>query len=1015
LGAYEALSGEVCFCPENPRFRYTLTMPRRELLTSAERTQLLAFPDDEAELIRLATLASADLAFVRQRRGERNRLGIAVLIVYLRYGRILGEEEKPHEHVLSLLAAQLEIAPSVWELYAVRDETRREHLLDLLPRLGMEQFGRREYRSISAWVEPIALQTTRGVVLAQAVVEELRRRRIVLPPVPTIERLCGEVATRAQRKVFSLLTGDLSVEQRGRLDELLELRPGSSYSRLSWLRMPAGAPTAKAVLAHIERLRAVRDLGLSPEISQRVHQNRLLQLAREGAQSAVYQFKEYEQDRRHGTLVALMVETAATLTDEILELHDRLIGSFFTQAKNKYERAFAEQGKAINDKVRLYARIGSALVEAREQGRDAFQAIEKIVPWKFFSDSVREAGELARDENFNPLALITEHYPQLRRYGPAFLETFEFRPAAVAKDLIAAIQVLREMNRSGARRIPADAPVGFIRKRWAEYVFGPEEVDRRFYEICVMAELKNALRSGDVSVVGSRQFRNFDDFLMPRPEFVERLTLKTLALPCATSSATYLADRLDTLRTALNQTTALASAGELPDVELTGAGLKISPMENSVPQGADALRATLYRLIPHVKITDLLMEVDRWTGFTRRFVHLKTDEPAKDPALMLTALLADATNLGLGKMAESSPGISLARLSWLVAWHIRDETYSKGLAEIVNHHHRNPFASRWGEGRTSSSDGQRFRAGGRGEASGQVNPKYGNEPGVTFYTHISDQYAPFHTKVINAAVRDATHVLDGLLYHESDLRIEEHYTDTGGFTDHVFGLCHLLGFRFAPRIRDLADKKLYVPGKPNQWCALTPLIGGTINTRLIEQQLGEVLRLAASIQQGTVTASLILRKLGSYPRQNSLALALREIGRMERTLYMLAWLEDPTLRRRVTAGLNKGEARNSLARAIFFNRLGEVRDRSFENQRHRASGLNLVTAAITLWNTVYLERAVEALGKTQAIDPALLQHVSPLGWEHINLTGDYTWTTNKRVAKGGFRQLRTPRATVPNP
>ena len=107
-------------------------MPRRELLTSAERAQLLAFPDDQAELVRLATLASDDLAFVRQRRGEHNRLGIAVLMVYLRYGRTLGEEEKPHENLLSLVAAQLEIAPSVWELYAVRDETRREHLLDLL-------------------------------------------------------------------------------------------------------------------------------------------------------------------------------------------------------------------------------------------------------------------------------------------------------------------------------------------------------------------------------------------------------------------------------------------------------------------------------------------------------------------------------------------------------------------------------------------------------------------------------------------------------------------------------------------------------------------------------------------------------------------------------------------------------------------------------------------------------------------------------------------------------------------
>jgi TnpA family transposase len=161
-------------------------------------------------------------------------------------------------------------------------------------------------------------------------------------------------------------------------------------------------------------------------------------------------------------------------------------------------------------------------------------------------------------------------------------------------------------------------------------------------------------------------------------------------------------------------------------------------------------------------------------------------------------------------------------------YRIRDESYSKALAEIVNYQHRVLFSTLWGEGTTSSSDGQRYRAGGRGEAAGQVNLKYGNDPGVTFYTHISDQYAPFHTEVINAAVRDATHVLDGLLYHESDLRIEEHYTDTAGFTDHVFALCHLLGFRFAPRIRDLADKRLYVSGKASQWSSLSPLIGGSI-------------------------------------------------------------------------------------------------------------------------------------------------------------------------------------------
>jgi len=162
-------------------------------------------------------------------------------------------------------------------------------------------------------------------------------------------------------------------------------------------------------------------------------------------------------------------------------------------------------------------------------------------------------------------------------------------------------------------------------------------------------------------------------------------------------------------------------------------------------------------------------------------------------------------------MAESCPGTTYSRLAWLQAWHVRDETYQAALVSLVNAHHAHPFSEHWGDGTTSSSDGQRFRTGGWAEKGGNINPKYGSEPGIQFYTHVSDQYIPFHSKVINVGVRDATYVLDGLLYHESDLRIEEHYTDTAGFTDHVFALMHLLGFRFAPRIRDLADKKLYVP------------------------------------------------------------------------------------------------------------------------------------------------------------------------------------------------------------
>ena len=192
------------------------------------------------------------------------------------------------------------------------------------------------------------------------------------------------------------------------------------------------------------------------------------------------------------------------------------------------------------------------------------------------------------------------------------------------------------------------------------------------------------------------------------------------------------------------------------------------------------------------------MEVDEWTGLARNFTHVRGGGPARDRELLLAAILADGINLGLSRMAEACPGVSASALSRIATRHIREETYSKALAEIVNYHHSLEFAGHWGDGTTSSADGQRFPTGGRGDVHGQHNARYGRDPSVNFYTHSSDQYAPFHSKLISTTVRDATYVLDGLLYHESNLRIVEHDTDTAGFTDHVFAMMHLLGFWSAP-------------------------------------------------------------------------------------------------------------------------------------------------------------------------------------------------------------------------
>jgi TnpA family transposase len=983
-------------------------MPHRDLLTESQRLSVHAPASDERGMVRHYTLSSEDLALINRRRGDPNRLGFALMLCYLRFpGRILQQGEQPPAELCRFVAEQLSLDAAHFGDYAERDQTRREHVLEIQAALEIRPLTRAMYRELAAWLLPTALATDHGLTLVATLLEELRARHIVCPPLPAIERLAGSVRARAQRQLWRRLADGLNDQQRQSLDQLLEVRVGGGQSTLAWLRQTAYAASTGNFPKLIERLSLVRALGIEPERATRVHQNYWLKLAREGGQSTVQHLAELEPLRRYATLTALVLELTATLTDEALTMFEHLVGQLFKKSERAHAEQFHASGKSINEKVRLYARVGQALIEARSTGGDVFAAIETVLPWPKFESTVAEAQTLAQPEEFDYLALLDERYSSVRKFAPLLLAHFEFHAAPAAAELLQALDVLRDLNTSGKRTLPEQVPTGFVKPRWRPHVFSSSGVDRHFYELCALAELRDRLRAGDIWVTGSRQYRDFETYLIPAATF-KVMQEEPLPLDVDTHLPSYMAECRQRLEDNLTTVASKAREKTLPDVTLAEGELRIAPLHKNTPESAEAFAEKAYALIPHVKITELLAEVDQWTGLGDRFVHLRTQAPPKNRQALLTAVLADGINLGLTRMSEACHETTWRQLSWTADWHVREECYAQALAGLIDAQHRQPLAAYWGSGTTSSSDAQFFRAGGRGEVGGLVNLHYGQDPGVKFYTHLSDQFGPFHTKVIAATANEAPYVLDGLLYHQSSLVINEHYTDTGGFSDHVFAICRLLGFRFAPRIRDLMEKRLYLlPGMivPPE---LASLVAGAINLRVISDHWFELLRLAMSIKTGTVTASVILRKLAAYPRQNGLALALRELGKLERTFFTLQWLQDPELRRRSHVGLNKGEQQNALRRAVFFNRLGEIRDRSYENQRHRASGLNLLVAAIILWNTTYLQRAVDHL-RSQGHHPAPgdLAHLSPLGWEHINLTGDYHWETSPTLGPDQFRPLRT--------
>ena len=978
-------------------------MARRRLLDDVQWAGLLSPPSDEREIVRHYTLSDEDLAAAVSKRGDHNRIGFALTLCYLRFpGRALGIGETPPLPLIRFVAQQLQLKPEAYAAYARRDQTRREHLAELSRSLGCKAFERSELRPLIGWLTPMAHKPRGPEQLVPILIDELRRRRILLPSAAVLEMIVHQARARAESTVHRALLEGLGTDTRASLDRLLEPMPEETMSRLAWLRTAQQSPAARNILGLTERVRFVRTLGIDRKRRQDIPAQAFERLADEGLRMTAQHLRDLTGPRRHAVLCASMIKLESLLTDATLSMFDKLMGSVARKAARRSDEKTLQSAHDVRARIRALTKACRAVIAARQSDADPFAAIDHDVGWQTFLRAVAEAETFAAPMVDGDKTELIEKYPSIRLFAPTLLETFQFRGAAAVTSLLKAIEAVAEMYRSGKRSLPENAPTAFLRKSWRPVVFDGEEIDRKAYVLCVLTDLRDRLRAGDVWVDGSRQYQDFESYLVPKATFALLKAEGPLPLAIETDPERYLAGRGDALDRELAAVGKLAEAGGLKDVEIVDGDIKITPLRAVTPPEAAALKDQAYELLPRVKITDLLQEVDRWTGFSECFTHQRSGRPAEDKSVLLSAILADGINLGLTRMADVCRGVTMRQLAWVHDWHVREETYVAALARLIEAHRVMPLAKAWGSGTTSSSDGQYFRAGGRGEALADINARHGNEPGVAFYTHISDQFGPFYTKVIAATASEAPHVLDGLLYHQTGLQIEEHYTDTGGVTDHVFGLCHLFGFRFAPRIRDLKDRRLCVFPDAAQPARLPPIIAGTINVEHIKAHWDELLRLAVSIRSGTSSASAMLKRLSAYPRQNGLAIALREIGRIERSLFTMDWLKSPELRRRAHAGLNKGEARNALARAIFFHSLGELRDRTFENQFFRASGLNLLVAAIILWNTKYLERALAAIPPQQHLIP----HVTPLGWEHISLTGDYIWADEAAPAEGALRSLR---------
>lgn len=462
---------------------------------------------------------------------------------------------------------------------------------------------------------------------------------------------------------------------------------------------------------------------------------------------------------------------------------------------------------------------------------------------------MEEAEHIVHPDDDNYFDFLATRYSYLRQFTPAFLQAIAFQSNVPEDPLLKAVAVLRHLNATQRRALPVDAPLDFVPPKWLPYVLTPEgHLNRHYYELCVLWELRNALRAGNIWLSSSRRYANPEIYLIPktqwlalRPDVCQQIQLPEGPTARFTAREQELAElfaRVDPL---------LAQDG---NVQMEEGNLVISPLTaEDRPASATALEQQIDERLPYVDLSEVLIEVDRWTGFSQCLEHAAGSEP-RSKALqrhLYAALLGQGCNIGLTRMARSAE-TTYHQVAWCNTWYLREETLKAATNTLVNFQYNQLLSHHWGGGTLSSSDGQRFPVSGKIRNATALPRYFGYGRGVTFYTWTSDQFSQYGTKVIPATVRDATYVLDEILDNETELSLVEHTTDTAGYTDIVFALFDLLGLQFSPRLRDIGSRQLYRLDRATASPTLRPLLKGRLKRPFILSRWDDMVRVAGSLK-----------------------------------------------------------------------------------------------------------------------------------------------------------------------
>jgi TnpA family transposase len=831
--------------------------------------------------------------------------------------------------------------------------------------------------------------------LINTAIEALYEARIDLPAFSSLDRLVNHLRTQVHIRMYDQVVTRLSPESVAKLEALLVVPPGGSTPTTPFnrLKQTPGPARLKAIKLWAERLEWLNGLPEPDPILEGIAHTKLRQFAAECAALEVSELLDMSQPgRRHTLLLCLIRQTRTRARDEQVEMLLRRVRLTRTAAKEKLA-ALLEEHQSIEEA--LIAALGDVLATAKDDCPDDVlgKQIKAVLKERGGVDHLTEQCEsVSAYHGNNHLPLLWPIHANVRSVLFRLLELLDIRSATQDGSLLAALRVVTEYRQSRRDTLPGAIDLSFASQRWHSFVFKrqSELADRRALEVCAFVHLAAALESGDVYVVGAERFADYREQLLPWAECQPRLAAYCAAVGIPTDGEAFVAQ----LKDQLTKMAAEVDVGFPKNSELTidadGKPHLKQLAGTSDPEGFAEFEREVRSRMPERHLLDILKHTEFWTRFTRHFGPSSGSDPKLANAVLryLFTVFCYGCNLGPNQTGRHAPKTITAQiLRRLNAQHINAEKIEAAMADIINALARFPLPGHWGDGHTAIADGTHVKLR-ENNLLGSRHIRYGGY-GAIAYHHITNSYIALFTSFITCGVWEAVHILDGLLKDRSDLNIDTLHADTQGQAEPVFGLSRLLAIKLMPRMRNWADVIFYCADKSIRYQHIDALFTQEIDWELIAKHWQDMMQVVISIQAGRVLPSMLLRKLSTYNRKNRLYRAFCELGRVERTLFLLRYISKTEVRYSIRHETTKVESYNDFLDWVTFGG-PVVKSGDPVEQEKQLKYASLVANAIMLSNVVDLTEVLSSMvSDGLPVTPDLVARISPYLREQIRRFGRY--------------------------